>query len=136
MTNKKDIRRRQRFSNYKKALLKLTSAVDRYKEEGISDLEIEGMIQRFEYTFELAWNTIKDFYEEQGETEIQGSKDAVRLAFKRGLVTEGEVWMKMIQSRTLTSHTYNEDTAHEIAGIIAGTYFIVLSDLSNRLEKE
>jgi len=81
------------------------------------------MIQSFEYNYELAWNTIKDFYENQGETGIQGSRDAIRMAFKRALIVDGDIWMKMIKSRTLTSHTYNEDTADEIAMIIRNIYY-------------
>jgi nucleotidyltransferase substrate binding protein (TIGR01987 family) len=71
----------------------------------------------------LAWNTIKDFYESQGETEIQGSRDAFRLAFKRGLIENGEIWMEMVKSRALTSHTYNEDTAVEISIAIISNYY-------------
>ncbi len=73
------------------------------------------MIQSFEYNYELAWNTLKDYFEAQGETNILGSRDAFRLAYKRGLIENGETWMQMITSRTLTSHTYNEDTAEKIA---------------------
>lgn len=80
----------------------------------LSELEEQGLIQAFEYTYELAWNTIKDFYEHQGETGIQGSRDAIRLAFRRKLIAHGDVWMRMIQSRALTSLTYNEDTAQDI----------------------
>ena len=69
------------------------------------------------------WETIKDFYENQGETGIQGSRDAIRMAFKRGLIVEGEIWMKMIKSRVLTSHTYNEDTADKIVMEIGNVYY-------------
>lgn len=89
----------------------------------LSELEQQGLIQSFEYNYELAWNTIKDFYENQGETGIQGSRDAIRMAFKRGLIVEGEIWMKMIKSRVLTSHTYNEDTADKIAMEIGNVYY-------------
>ena len=70
-------------------------------------LEEQGLIQSFEYTCELAWNTLTDLFEDQGESNILGSRDAFRLAFKRGLIEDGEAWMEMIKGRAPTSHTYN-----------------------------
>jgi nucleotidyltransferase substrate binding protein (TIGR01987 family) len=125
-----DIRWIQRFNNYSKALAQLT----RFIEKGeLNEFEQQGLIQAFEYTFELAWNTIKDYFESQGEVSILGSRDAFRLAFKRGLIADGETWMNMITSRTLTSHTYNEDTADKIAGDVAAHYFPEFVALHDRL---
>ena len=78
-----DIRWKQRFENYTKAVEQMT----RFIEAGeLNEMEEQGLIQSFEYTYELAWNTLKDFFEDQGETQVMGSRDAFRLAFKRGLV--------------------------------------------------
>lgn len=77
-----DIRWLQRLENYKKALNQLKNAVTQYKETGLNDLEKQGMIQAFEYTFELAWNLIRDYFLYQGIQEIRGSRDAIRIAFK------------------------------------------------------
>ncbi|WP_299978210.1 nucleotidyltransferase substrate binding protein [Desulfobacula sp.] len=115
-----DIRWIQRFNNFSKAFKQLTKFIEKGE---LSELEQQGLIQSFEYNYELAWNTIKDFYENQGETGIQGSRDAIRMAFKRGLIVNGDIWMKMIKGRTLTSHTYNEDTADEIAKDISNIYY-------------
>lgn len=117
----------QRLSNYNKALLKLEEAVvrirDEYKiDEGgrideddfLDDILKDGLIQRFEYTHELAWNVIKDFLQYAGNDNIFGSKDATREAFSAGLIANGDVWMDMILSRNKSSHTYNEDTADAI----------------------
>jgi nucleotidyltransferase substrate binding protein (TIGR01987 family) len=101
-----------------------------------SDLEREGLIKRFEYTYELAWNTMKDFLEEQGYTNITGSKDAIRQAFQVNLIKDGSEWMKMVDSRILTSHTYNEETAEEIAEEIRESYFYVFKELIEKLETE
>jgi nucleotidyltransferase substrate binding protein (TIGR01987 family) len=76
---------------------------------------------------------MKDYFEVQGETNIRGSRDAFRLAFKRGLVENGEVWMDMIQSRTLTSHTYNEEVAEKIAADIVNRYFSEFVSLKTKL---
>lgn len=126
-----DIRWMQRFNNYSKALELLTKFIEKGE---LSELEKQGMIQAFEYTYELAWNTMKDYFEAQGETNIFGSRDAFRLAFKRGLIENGEAWMAMITSRTLTTHTYNEETAEEIANDIAAIYFNEFVALRTRLE--
>jgi len=125
--SKQDVRWEQRFSNYRKALDKLQKAVLIIKEdypigtEGqinentfLNDIIKEGIIQRFEYTHELAWNVMKDFLENSGNTQIFGSKDATRDAFSAGLIVNGDIWMDMIKSRNKTSHTYNEETADEI----------------------
>ena len=115
-----NIRWKQRFANYLKAL----SQLSRFIEKGdLNELEKQGLIQSFEYTYELAWNVIKDFYEYQGITDIQGSRDAIRTAFKMGLIEDGNGWMQMIGSRIKSSHTYNEDIAQEINNAIKSTYF-------------
>lgn len=131
-----DIRWIQRFNNFTKALKQLEKAVHLSEQRKLSELEEQGLIQAFEYNYELAWNTIKDFYENQGETGIQGSRDAIRMAFKRGLVDDGEQWMSMIKSRVLTSHTYNEETATQIVRDVIAIYFPLLVTLHAQLESE
>lgn len=128
----KDIRWIQRFDNYNKALKQLTNAVDLTAKRKLSELEKQGFIQAFEYTHELAWQTIKDFLKDQGNVEIYGSKDATREAFKLGLIKNGDIWMDMIQSRNKTSHTYNEETANEIINIILKNY---ITEYNNFFEK-
>lgn len=131
-----DIRWHQRFSNFTKALNKLTEAVeyietglkdnnfdDKNSNDVITDIIKEGLIQRFEYTHELAWNVMKDFLLEVGEIKTMGSKDATREAFKADLISDGDVWMEMIISRNNTSHTYNEEIAHEIYSKIIYNYY-------------
>jgi len=130
-----DIRWIQRLSNYSKALIRLGDALRLAKERPLTDLEKQGMIQAFEFTHELAWNTIKDFYENQGESSIQGSRDAARLAFRRGLIDEGAVWMEMIKSRNQTSHTYNEKIADTIVASVTHTYFDEFKALEQRLNQ-
>lgn len=109
-----DIRWIQRLNHYEKALAQLTSAVILAQSRPLSELEKQGLIQAFEFTHELSWNVMKDFFYYQGNSDITGSRDATREAFNKGLVTEGEYWMAMIKSRNQTSHTYNENIANEI----------------------
>jgi nucleotidyltransferase substrate binding protein (TIGR01987 family) len=132
----KDIRWIQRFNNYKKALEYLEDGIKESQEQGASDTVKAGVIQFFETVYELAWNTIKDFYEVQGETDIHGSRDAIRLAFNRGLIIDGESWMKMIGSRKLTVHTYHKDTAQKALEEIVDIYFNLFKLLETRLELE
>jgi len=120
---KEDIRWIQRFSHYQKALAKLEAAVHLAQERPLSELEKQGLIQSFEYTHELAWNTMKDFLESRGTHNLFGSKDVTREAFKRQIIHNGDAWMQMIRDRNLTSHTYNEETANRIVSAIINTYF-------------
>lgn len=89
----------------------------------LSQLEEQGLIQGFEYTHELAWNTLKDFLEGRGAQQMYGSKDVSREALRAGLIENGEVWMAMIQSRNRTTHTHDEVTAQEIVAAIKESYF-------------
>jgi len=136
MTSFKDIRWEQRFSNYNKALKKLSEAVAYVRkdpenqelikgkpQEIVDEILKEGLIQRFEYTHELAWNLMKDFLSEVGNITTYGSKDATREAFKAELITNGDVWMEMIESRNKTSHTFNQETADEIFTKILMAYY-------------
>lgn len=117
-----DTRWRQRLSNYEKALANLSAAVALSATRPLSQLEQQGLIQAFEFTHELAWNVMKDWFEDQGTTGITGSKDATRQAFSQGLIAEGQVWMDMIKGRNLSSHTYNAETASLLSTQICQDY--------------
>ena len=129
----KDIRWQQRFSNYKRALTRLVSAVNLSNERELTELEEQGLIQAFEFTHELAWNVIRDYFEYQGNNSIIGSRDANREAFQNGLITDGEGWMEMIKSRNQTSHTYNEKIAEEIVENIRKRYFVLFKDFEIKM---
>ena len=141
-----DIRWEQRFSNYIKAVDKLSQSVkyiqENFNAEESLDDEIldemikEGLIQRFEYTHELAWNVMKDYAEYQGNPNIGGSRDASREAFQLKLVTNGYIWMDMITSRNKTSHTYNEETANEIYNKILKEYYTAFIEFKDTMEEK
>ena len=126
-----DIRWKQRFYNYQKALSQLTKFIEKGE---LSELEEQGIIKAFEYTYELAWNVIKDYYEEQGEVNIQGSRDALRLAFQRDLIADGDNWMKMIKSRIASVHTYNLEVAQQINQDIHDIYFQLFIELKEKMK--
>jgi len=131
-----DIRWKQRFDNYKRALGQLTLAVQLMEQRPLTDLEQQGLIQGFEFTHELAWNVLKDYLEYEGFQGLIGSRSTVREAFKRGLVTDGEAWMDMIEKRNLTSHTYNPDVADQVAGAIHTSFYPAFLALKEKLGKE
>ena len=126
----KDIRWQQRFSNYKKALAQLKRFIDKGE---LSELEEQGLIQSFEYVYELGWNVLKDFLENSGQTNIYGSRDAIRKGFQLGLIENGDGWMKMYKSRIKTSHTYNEETAKEVVEDILSEFFDLFLELEQKL---
>ena len=108
----KDIRWIQRFDNFKRAYARLSAAAALAKQRKLSELEEQGLVQAFEFTHELAWNTLKDFLTLRGtSTKLYGSRDATREAFAAGLIENGAAWMKMIEHRNETTHTYNEAVA-------------------------
>jgi nucleotidyltransferase substrate binding protein (TIGR01987 family) len=146
-----DVRWEQRFSNFVKALSKLSQAVAYIKhnfmneEDPIDDSDVgyvldeivkEGLIQRFEYTHELAWNVMKDYAAFQGNTNVGGSRDATWEAFQLNLVSDGKVWMDMIGSRNKTSHTYNEETADEIYSKIMKEYYPAFLEFQKNMESK
>ena len=122
MLQNPDVRWRQRFQSFRKAYAQLKAAADLAKQRKFSDLEQQGLIQAFEFTHELAWNTLKDFLESRGAANLYGSKDATREAFARGLITNGDEWMAMIQSRNRCSDTYNEKTAKEVGDAVLSSF--------------
>ena len=127
-----DIRWQQRFSNYCQALQELETF---FQPPALNQREEQGLIKPFEYTFELAWNTMRDLLRSQGDASLLGSRDTLREAFRLGLISDGEAWMLMIQDRNLTSHTYNRSTAEAICQSITITYLACFQELRQRLQQ-
>ena len=117
-----DTRWLQHFSNFKKAFAQLEKGVKLSEERPLSELKNQGLIQAFEFTHELAWNVMKDYFEYQGNPNLTGSRDATREAFRMNLIANGDDWMEMIKSRNKTSHTYNEEVMLEITEKIINDY--------------
>ena len=128
------IRWQQRLENYKKALAQLDFAIQLAKQRSLSDLEKQGLIQAFEFTHELAWNVMKDYFAYQGNPNITGSRDAIRESFNKGLITKGEGWMEMIKSRNQSSHTYNIQIANELIEKIINQYGLLFDAFSIQMQ--
>lgn len=131
-----DVRWKQRFENFQRALNQLSAAVRLSETRPLTDLEKQGLIQGFEFTHELAWNVLKDYLEMEGIQGLVGSRSTVREAFKRGLVRDGEIWMDMIEKRNLSSHTYNQSVAEAIVSAVVERYHAAFLDLRDRLARE
>jgi nucleotidyltransferase substrate binding protein (TIGR01987 family) len=131
--NTEDIRWQQSLHNFRKAFAQLDEAVALMQVRELSRLEKQGVIQAFEYSYELAWNTLKDFLIWQGIDGITGSRDTIREAFSKGLIEEGQGWMNMLADRNRTSQTYNEETAEVILSNIPLQHHALLKTLESVL---
>jgi len=123
------IRWKQRLNNFCLALTQLENAVTLSNQRKLSDLEKQGLIQAFEFTHELAWNVMKDYFDYQGNADlITGSRDATKEAFQKGLIQNGDDWMEMIKSRNKSSHTYNLNVANDIVEKIHKSYISLFNN--------
>ena len=129
-----DTRWKQRFANYQKALGQLNDAIKLSRQRPLSELEAQGLIQAFEFTHELAWNVMKDYLIYQGYDMITGSRDAIRLAFQVGLITDGDHWMETIASRNKSSHTYDAVTADFLQTAITECYHGLFNSFEERMK--
>jgi nucleotidyltransferase substrate binding protein (TIGR01987 family) len=133
--NKQDIRWIQRFQNYLKAFQTIIEAVELAQTRALSKLEQQGLIQGFEFTHELAWNVFKDYLEHKGFVDLIGSRDATRMAFKNGLLEDGDIWMAMIKARNQSSHTYNLQLAEEITDDILTLFYPAFKKMARKFKQ-
>lgn len=117
---KEQIRYKQRLENFEKALENLNAALTLKAERPLSKLETQGLLKSFEFSYELAWKSMKDYLEYQGITGIVGSRDAFRHALQNGLVANGENWQEIVDDRNQLSHDYDEKSANAIAERVVG----------------
>ena len=125
-----DIRWKQRFLNYSKAIGQLTEFME-IKE--LNKFEVQGLIQCFEYTFELAWKTMKDYLELEG-FEVNTPRSSIQTAFQIGLIEGGHIWIDALNKRNLMAHTYDESAAKEAEALIKESYYPELLKLYQKLE--
>ena len=133
METNKDIRWQQRFNSYNKAFEQLEKFVSHTE---LNELEKQGLIKAFEYTYELGWKTLQDLLKEKGYNNVAGPKPVIEQSFRDGYISDGKGWMRMHKSRNLASHTYDEQTAEDIIEGIRIEYFSLLKKLRIRLEEE
>lgn len=129
-SEEKDIRWTQRFSSFTKAFEQLERFV---QVSSLNEMEEQGLIKAFEYTFELSWKTLQDLLKERGYVGIAGPKPVIEQSFQDGYIQDGKAWMGMLKSRNLTTHTYDEATAEEIVEKIQSDYYFLLKEVRNKL---
>lgn len=131
MEQSRDVRWRQRLQNFEKALGWLERAL------AIPHPDIvqrAGMVQFFEMAFELAWNVLKDYLEAQGFLDVASPRSALKKAFEVGLIADGRAWLKGLEDRNLTSHTYDEATAAQVEQLVRTQYLPLFQALRAKLE--
>lgn len=122
-------RSRQRFENFTRALDRLREALA-IPEGEMSDLEREGLVQRFHYTFELAWQVLADRLEREGiALDAATPRRAVREAFAAGLLDDGQLWFDMIADRNRTVHTYDETRLEAVVANVRARYLAAFEAL-------
>jgi nucleotidyltransferase substrate binding protein (TIGR01987 family) len=130
---KEDIPWHQRFLSLKKAFNQLERFI---AEEELNEMEEQGLIKAFEYTYELSWKTLQDLLKEKGYNDILGPKPVIEQSFQDGYIIKGKEWLKMHSSRNLTTHSYDKETADEIVLQIRENYFGLFKELQIKLEEE
>lgn len=128
-----DIRWRQRFDNFSKSILLLEKALEI---ENPDIIQKAGTIQFFEMCFELSWNMLKDYLEEQGFFDVNSPRSAIKKAFEIGLIEEGHQWMELLIDRNLTVHTYDEEKATEVEQLIHFKYYPLLKSLHESFKQK
>ena len=132
-----DIRWMQRYDNYHRACKRILEVTESGIDPGkLSELEMEGLIQRFEYTFELGWKVLQDLLKYKGYEFMQGPNGTLKKAFEDGLIENHDGWRRMAMARVTTSHTYNEGEAEEVARQIYESFAPLLKELDDKLAKE
>lgn len=126
-------RLKERLEDYKSALERLKESLDL---QVSSSVIMDGVIQRFEFTYELAWKVLKDYLEFKGIPETRSPRDTFKEGFKTGIITDGDAWIDMLQDRNLTSHTYNEKSATEIYTKIKDKHYSNMKKLFDEISKE
>lgn len=135
--DKLEIRWIQRLSNLEKAFLQLSGFIEESLHDNVfSNLEKHAVIKSFEYTFELSWKTLQDIFEFRGLIDIKGPKPVLKHAFQDGLIKDGELWLRMLESRNLTSHIYKDMIATKIVQEITTEYIFAIKDLIETMSKQ
>ena len=124
-----DVRWKQRYNNFQKAMLQLKDIIEK---ENLNKIELQGLVQCFEYSFELAWKTMKDYLEIMGY-EINSPRRTIQTAFIAGIIDDGHLWIEALEKRNLMSHTYDEKIFEEVVKLIREKYYDMLNNLYNKL---
>ncbi|WP_038069579.1 MULTISPECIES: nucleotidyltransferase substrate binding protein [Thermoanaerobacterium] len=120
-----------KLENFIKALDRLKEGLLQYDEE--DELQRDGIIQRYEFTFELAWKTLKEIFEDEGLIGLNSPKTVLREAYSSGLIDDEKIWLDMLVDRNATSHIYSQSNAIEICKRIKEIYVDKLEKLKYKI---
>lgn len=123
---------RDKFNNFQNALARLNEGIAKHDKD--NDLTRDGIIQRFEFTFELAWKTLKSVFEDEGLIGLNSPKTVLREAFAAGLIRDEELWLAMLDDRNATVHIYKEQLSKDIYNRIQGKYVVALKELADSIK--
>ena len=127
----------KRFEERKQDLRRATERLKEALNVEESEITIDGTLHRFEFTFELAWKTLKDYMEYNGIIETTGSpREVLKIAFASGLIEDGETWIDMMLARNSLSHLYDEKTSKKIYNDIKEKYIKLIENLNEVLDKK
>jgi nucleotidyltransferase substrate binding protein (TIGR01987 family) len=125
----------QRYANFHRACSRLLEVTeDDRLVDNLSELELEGLVQRFEYTFELAWKVMQDLLVYKGYDFMLGPNGTMKMAFEDGLITDHDGWRRMAKSRNMLSHVYDEAEVLPIVSLIYSDYAPLLKQLDEKLD--
>ena len=128
-----EARWKQRLSDFEQSIIRLKEAAGKKE---FNELEKDGLIQRFEFTFELAWKTLKDYLESQGFSDISSPKKAIQKSFSVNLISNGNTWINMLEDRNRMSHLYNRAASETIFKNIKDDYTAAIEELAANLKKQ
>ena len=121
----------QKLNNFSTALARLQEGALQLQQAG--DLGRDGLIQRFEFTFELAWKALKACFEQEGLTGLVSPKPVLKEAYAAGLLQTEDIWLDMLADRNATAHIYSEQLAVQICQRIQQRYIGEFNELADRL---
>lgn len=124
-----------RFTQYKNVVEKLEEVIETYNDNN-SRIIVDAMIQRFEFCVELSWKLLKDYLLKENVGDFNSPRSVMKEAYKMGLITEGELWLDMLEDRNLTSHTYDEIVANTIRDNILNIHYTLLKKLKEKMEEK
>ena len=125
--------RKTKRGNFLRAVSRLEAAVQDYQQYNMESIR-DGMIQRFEFSFELAWKSLKEYMAEQGVADLQFPKQVLQEAYAAGLIDHEAIWLEMLRARNSMSHIYDDMLAAQIADRIQHTFLPALQAPAHRYE--
>ena len=125
-----DVRWKQRYANFSKAMEQLTEVI---AQAALNKFEVQGLIQCFEYTFELAWKTTKDYLNQEG-FDVKSPRQTIQTAFQLELIQDGHDWIDALEKRNLLAHTYDEQFVKQAEQLIRNKYYPMLVSLKGKLD--